>query len=203
MATRAGKNRRTRLAAAGAAGAAALGGLAIALASAGPAAGDGWEARAVLRDASGVRVGTVRFEGDARGTTVKVVVHGIKTGTDTYHGLHIHANDNREACVAPAFTNVLGHWTSPGVPHGHHKGDLPSVLVQADGTGSGTSVTGRFDPGELAGKAVILHAGPDNFANVPNRYATATGIPPVGPDATTLATGDSGGRIACGIIARD
>jgi Cu-Zn family superoxide dismutase len=200
MATRAGKNRRTRLAAAGAAGAATLGGLAIALASAGPAAGDGWEARAVLRDASGMRVGTVRFEGDARGTTVKVVVQGVKPG-NTYHGLHIHANDARQSCIPP-FTNVGSHWHSDpaGTSHGKHDGDLPSLLIQADETGSARSVTGRFDPGQLLGKAVILHAGPDNFANIPDRYATA-GIP--GPDSMTLATGDSGGRFACGIIERD
>jgi Cu-Zn family superoxide dismutase len=200
MTTSAGKNRRTKLAAAGAAGAVALGGLLIALASADPAAGDGWEARAVLRDASGMRVGTVRFEGDAHGTTVKVVVHGAKPG-NTYHGLHIHANDARQACIPP-FTNVGGHWHADpaGTSHGNHDGDLPSLLVQADETGSARSVTDRFAPGELLGKAVILHAGPDNFANVPTRY-TAAGTP--GPDAMTLATGDSGGRLACGIIERD
>lgn len=201
MTTRAGKNRRTRLAAAGAAGAAALGGLALALASAGPAAGDGWEARAVLRDASGVRVGTVRFEGTDRGTTVKVVVRGITTGPDTYHGLHIHANDNHQPCIPP-FTSVLGHWNPSGAAHGHHDGDLPSLLVQDDGTGNASSVTGRINPSQLVGKAVILHAGPDNFANIPDRYSTGT--PPVaGADGTTLLTGDAGGRVACGIIQLD
>ena len=44
------------------------------------------------------------------------------------------------------------------------------------------------------GSAVIVHAGPDNYANIPTRY---TG--PV-PDATTLATGDAGGRVACGVV---
>jgi Cu-Zn family superoxide dismutase len=206
MTTPAGKNevrrRRSKLAAMGSAGAVALGGLALTLASAGPAAGYGWEARAVLRDAAGVRVGTVRFEGDARGTTVKVSVRGITTGLDTYHGLHVHANDAREACAAPAFTNVGGHWNPSQASHGHHHGDLPSLLIQADGTGRATSVTGRLDPRLLAGRAVILHAGPDNFANIPDRY-TSGNPPAAGPDATSKGTGDAGGRIACGIIQRD
>ena len=42
------------------------------------------------------------------------------------------------------------------------------------------------------GSALIVHAGPDNFANIPPRYGT--------PDADTLATGDSGARAACGVV---
>ena len=92
--------------------------------------------------------------------------------------------------------------TPPAATHGHHHGDLPSVLVQADGSGNARSVTGRFRPADIAGRAVILHAGPDNLANIPDRYST--GIPPVaGPDSATKGTGDSGGRIACGIVVVD
>jgi Cu-Zn family superoxide dismutase len=40
----------------------------------------------------------------------------------------------------------------------------------------------------------MVHAGPDNFANIPERYA------PAGPDEMTRSTGDSGGRIACGVV---
>ena len=43
------------------------------------------------------------------------------------------------------------------------------------------------------GAALIIHAGPDNLANIPTRYSAA-GV--AGPDAATLATGDSGGRFA-------
>jgi Cu-Zn family superoxide dismutase len=171
------------------------------LTSGGPASGNGWDAKAVLRDATGARVGTVRFEGDERGTAVRVVVDGITVGLDAFHGLHLHANDTGGPCVAgdPAFTNVGAHWSPTGAVHGHHEGDLPSLLVQADGTGSARSVTQRFDPGQLAGRAVILHAGPDNLANVPDRYSSGTPAVP-GPDSATRGTGDSGGRIACGII---
>lgn len=43
---------------------------------------------------------------------------------------------------------------------------------------------------------MIIHADPDNYANVPTRYAAQ-------PDAATFGTGDAGGRIACGVIDKE
>jgi Cu-Zn family superoxide dismutase len=191
---------------------AALAGAFTIASASGSASGDGWEGTAVLRDVNGIKVGKVKFEGDAHGTVVKATLNGVTVGLDGYHGLHVHANDTAALCdpaaAAGPFTNVGGHWSRPVEPpappaiHGSHSGDLPSIQVLADGSGSARSVTGRFDPSEIAGRAVILHAGPDNFGNVPTRYVTGT--PPVaGPDATTKGTGDAGGRIACGIVELD
>jgi superoxide dismutase, Cu-Zn family len=180
---------------------------AVAIGSAsGTASSSGWEAVAVLRDTAGNRVGKVKFEGDKRGTVVKANLHGVTVGLDGYHGFHLHANDTGGPCdplaTAGPFTNVGGHWNPTLLDHGSHAGDLPSIQVLLDGTGEARSVTGRFDPADIGGRAVILHAGPDNFGNVPSRYAT--GEPPVaGPDAATKGTGDAGGRIACGIIELD
>ena len=174
--------------------------------SGGSASGHGWDAVAVLRDASGAKVGKIKFDGDRHGTVVKVSLHDITIGPDTYHGLHLHANDTGGPCdptaAAGPFTNVGGHWNPTNKAHGSHAGDLPSVLVLTNGSGTARSVTGRFDPAEIEGRAVILHAGPDNFANIPTRYVA--GVPPVaGPDAATTAAGDAGGRIACGVIELD
>lgn len=193
--------RRWRLAAA----ATLTAGLAFTIVSTDHVAGHGWRARVALRDPAGRRVGTVRFDGDDGGTDVTVMVNGITEGLDAYHGLHVHAGDGTGSCnpaTSPPFTNVGGHWTAGTETHGHHDGDLPPVLVQSDGSGSARTTTARFAPEQLIGRAVILHAGPDNLANVPSRYVT--GAPPVaGPDAATNGTGDAGGRIACGVITRD
>jgi Cu-Zn family superoxide dismutase len=158
---------------------------------------------AVLRDADGHKVGKVKFDGDKRGTVVKASLKNIGVGLDGYHGFHLHANDNGGRCdAAVGFTNVGGHWNPTGAVHGSHAGDLPTIQVLDDGTGYARSVTGRFDPGEIEGRAVILHAGPDNYANIPDRYVT--GDPPVaGADAATKGAGDAGGRIACGIVELD
>jgi Cu-Zn family superoxide dismutase len=83
------------------------------------------------------------------------------------------------------------------VNHGAHKGDLPSVLITAEGETYSEIETDRFNVSDLLdaagdGSAVVLHAGPDNFANIPSAYGE--------PNATTLATGDAGGRYACGVV---
>ncbi len=180
-------------------------GVALTVVSVDHAEGHGWRARVALRDTSGRRVGVVRFDGDERGTDVTVTLAGVTEGLDAYHGLHIHVGDASGTCdgsTTPPFTNVGGHWTMNGELHGHHDGDLPPVLVQADGSGTASATTARFAPGDLLGKAVVLHGGPDNLANIPTRYVTGT--PQVaGPDAATNGTGDAGTRIACGVIARD
>ncbi len=48
------------------------------------------------------------------------------------------------------------------------------------------------------GRAVIIHANADNFANIPNRYTLPDGA--AVPDQTTLSTGDAGGRVACAVV---
>ena len=185
----------------GAAAAVVAGGLAIALASADPASGHGWSGRAVLRDVAGNRVGTVRFDGERDATDVKVTLRGVAPG---FHGFHIHANESGAACdplTPPAFSNVGPHWDlTTGALHGAHSGDLPSVLVSAGGSATARSVTDRLDPARLNGRAVILHAGPDNFANIPMRYSV-NGVP--GPDSDTTSKGDAGDRLACGVITVD
>jgi Cu-Zn family superoxide dismutase len=118
-------------------------------------------------------------------------VEGLTPG---FHGFHIHTIGS---CVAPDFVSAGGHFNPHGQSHPMHAGDMPVLLINADGTGEVRLTDGLFKVADLFdadGSAIIIHAGPDNYANIPPRYA------PNGPDATTLATGDSGGRVACGAI---
>ena len=186
------------------------GAVALAVATGAVAANASGDGRAERKYASS-KVIKVRLHG-ADGSTVgkvwlrqkrgHVVVTGIARGlTPGFHGFHLHAVGLCEA-DAPAgpFTTAGGHFTG-GLPnHGAHAGDMPSLLVTADGHAYSSFATDRFvlaDLRDTDGSAVMVHAGPDNFANIPERYS-AGGAP--GPDATTLATGDSGARAACGVI---
>ena len=158
------------------------------------AAEPGQTASAVLRDAEGRRVGHAVLVRRGRRTFVAVRVRGLQPG---FHGFHVHAVG---ACEPP-FTSAGGHLAEEGQQHRQHVGDLPSLLVRDDGRAELATATDRFTPRELRagdGSAIIVHAGPDNFANIPERYATQDGQR--GPDAETLRTGDSGARVACGVV---
>ncbi|MGH9165520.1 MAG: superoxide dismutase family protein, partial [Acidimicrobiales bacterium] len=76
--------------------------------------------------------------------------------------------------------------------------------ANADGQAQATFRTDNFTLAQLLdrdGSAVVVHAGPDNQANIPARYLQTPGDA-AGPDAATLSTGDSGGRQRCGLTQR-
>lgn len=109
--------------------------------------------------------------------------------------------EGEEAPEEPAETNLddLSEEIPPTEPeavtHPDHAGDLPNLLVNEDRTGWLSLVSDRLVPDDLLGdegSSVIVHAQPDNHGNVPERY--------FGPDAETLANGDSGSRMACGVV---
>lgn len=170
-------------------------------------------ARATLRDAKGAVVGQVGFYQSHDHTTVKVQLTsnaGVKA--QQFHGFHVHtgadAASGTSGCVAdPAqpsntwFVSAGGHLKDDGQVHSGHDGDLQSLLVKANGTASSTFETDRFTPLDLSGRAIILHAGADNFGNVP----TGTGPEQYtanSPAAVTRTqnTGNAGDRVACGVI---
>jgi superoxide dismutase, Cu-Zn family len=155
--------------------------------------------KVVLRGVDGHQVGSVSL----RQFGELVMVRGwARTLTPGFHGFHIHTTGLCEA-DAPAgpFTTAGGHFTGgDATTHGDHAGDMPSLLVTDSGRAFSQFITDRFTLADLRdadGAAVIVHEGRDNFANIPTRYQVAR-VP--GPDATTLATGDAGGRTACGVI---
>ena len=74
--------------------------------------------------------------------------------------------------------------------------------MRGDGSAMLVTTTDAFTAADLlAGTktAIIIHEKADNFANIPpERYQQVNGTP--GPDETTMATGDAGKRVACGVI---
>ena len=148
-------------------------------------------AKVELRNAQGELLGPATLTQEVDGVTISVQVSKLPPG---FHGFHVHAVGK---CEPPGFTSAGGHFNPAGHKHPAHAGDLPNLLVGA-GSASMTVKTDRFKIADLFdadGSAVIIHANPDNHANIPDRYRPA-------PDDSTLATGDAGGRLACGVITK-
>ncbi len=162
-----------------------------------------------LPDGTTVATADVQFGDGFATVTVQTTVGGeLAPG---FHGLHIHSVGKCEAnSVAPTggapanFNSAGGHFQVAG--HSGHpaSGDLSSLQVREDGSAKLVTTTDAFTAEELlggAGTAIIIHEKADNFANIPpERYKQVNGDPP--PDQTTMATGDAGARVACGVITR-
>lgn len=168
---------------------------------------------AVLRDPSGAKIGLVTFTGSDRGAVVTAVLRPSRyISTSAFHGFHVHANDdasNGTGCAADVaspsstwFLSADGHYTRSRMAHPGHDGDMPSVLIGSDGTAMLSFTTTRLTPRSVLGKAVILHARPDNFGNVPVGLGSDQ-YEPVSAAALdkTGLTGNAGDRVACGVVA--
>jgi len=185
----------------------------------------GGSAKAVLRNATGKKVGTVNFSQKHGRVLVNVRVDARLASVPAgFHGFHVHANDNAAngtGCVAdPAqaettwFVSADGHYKDADpahANHGAHNGDLPVLLVYDDGKGRAVGeaefATDSFAVHDILDRALILHKLPDNYRNIPigagaTQYQPVTDIVADSTTATglTAATGNAGPRLACGVI---
>ncbi len=156
----------------------------IAAAPAAPAAPG---AKTTLVTADGKSVGQVTLTQAADGLLVKASITGMKPGS---YGFHLHTVGK---CDKPEFTTAGGHWNPTEHKHGKdnpagpHMGDLMNVEVAASGMATfeqkipGAMLQGGDHPLlDADGAAVVLHAGPDDYKTDPS--------------------GNSGPRIACGVL---
>ena len=161
--------------------------LAISLALASTASAQSPRALATLAPTAGNTAnGTVTFEQQGETVFVTAKVSGLKPGS---HGFHVHEKGD---CSAPDATSAGGHFNPSGQPHGdpksaaHHAGDMPMLVADASGNASLTADLSPMTVGagttDIIGKAVIVHKDPDDYKTQP--------------------TGNSGARVACGVINR-
>ncbi len=162
----------------------------------------------VLKGPDGAQVATAKFDFADGFATVTLQTTSVGVLSPGFHGVHIHKTGKCEPnSLAPTggapgdFLSAGGHFQKPGHV-GHSSGDLTSLQVRGDGSGTLVTTTDAFAMADLvAGEktAIIIHAGADNFANIPpDRYNQVNGA--AGPDETTMTTGDAGKRVACGVI---
>jgi Cu-Zn family superoxide dismutase len=142
-----------------------------------------------LVDRDGIEIGAVQLSQDEKGIVqVRVNATNLKAGE---HGIHIHATGK---CEGPNFATANAHFNPDGKRHGllspdgHHNGDLPALTAAANGTAAWVANTSD----------ISLTKGPSNIFDADG---AALVIHEAADDHVTDATGNSGARIACAVIA--
>ncbi|HEY9014567.1 MAG TPA: superoxide dismutase family protein, partial [Gemmatimonadales bacterium] len=143
-------------------------------------------ATAFLRDLSGQEMGTVTLRDSGGRITLSGELSGLPDGT---HAIHIHTVGR---CDRPKFESAGSHWNPTGREHGTrnpkgpHLGDLPNLPEPKDGwvkfeaVSPGGTLRGADALLDSDGASVVVHAKADDYKTDPS--------------------GNSGDRIACGVI---
>ncbi|MCC8539453.1 superoxide dismutase family protein [Xanthomonas axonopodis pv. poinsettiicola] len=145
------------------------------------------QAEAALASASGSLVsGRVVLVPALQGIRITGTVGGLRAGAVA--GFHVH---ERGDCSAADASSAGAHFNPANAPHGragngaHHLGDMDNLRADAEGVAhldmivSGISL-GDGAPGDVVGKALVVHADPDDYRSQPS--------------------GNAGARLACGVI---
>jgi len=144
------------------------------------------QATAALQPTKGNKAfGEVTFEQEGDKVHVLVNAQGLQPNQE--HGFHIHEAGD---CSSADGMSAKGHFNPAGKPHGnpasgeHHAGDLPALKADQDGRAKLDAmldgVTLAPGPNSIVGRGLIIHADPDDYKTQP--------------------TGNSGSRLACGVI---
>ena len=130
--------------------------------------------------------GSVTFTQNGDKLSVSAKITGLAPGG---HGFHIHEKGD---CSAPDGTSAGAHFNPGNKPHGspaapdHHAGDMPMLQADASGNATLTTVLSGLSIGsgatDILGKSVIVHKDADDYKTQP--------------------TGNSGARVACGVITK-
>jgi superoxide dismutase, Cu-Zn family len=147
------------------------------------------QGRADIKNAEGETIGTASLRATKDGVRLTINVNGLPEGL---HAVHVHSVGK---CEGPAFTSAGPHFNPLNKKHGlenpagPHAGDLPDMYVEKNRAGRYGVLVDRITlgPGEMSifdadGSAIVIHVTAD--------------------DNVTDPTGDSGDRIACGVIVR-
>ena len=136
-------------------------------------------------------VGLIVFQDTVKGLKIMPNLRGL---TEGQHGIHVHQNSDcgpmdKEGQTVPGLA-AGGHFDPEKTnlhegPKGQgHLGDLPVLYVSAAGRATRSMLAQRLKTSDLTGRAIVIHAGGDNYSDNPKKL------------------GGGGARVACGVVVR-
>lgn len=127
--------------------------------------------------------GFVYFKETKNGVVVTAKINGLPQSKDNckgrFFGFHIHSGSSCTGNMKDEFSDAGVHYNPNNCPHPYHVGDLPP-LIENDGYAYMSVLINKFKISDIIGKVLIIHDMPDDF--------------------TTQPSGNSGRKIACGVI---
>ncbi len=127
--------------------------------------------------------GSVRFYNTPYGIMTVTSISGLPSSSEpcrnNFFAMHIHNGSECSGNESDPFSKAGTHYNPNGCPHPQHAGDMVP-LFSVNGYAFSAYLTNSFTIDEILGKAVIVHDSADDF--------------------TTQPSGNSGNKIACGII---
>jgi superoxide dismutase, Cu-Zn family len=146
----------------------------------------------ISADGVGKEIGTVTARDSRFGLLLVPSLNGLPPGI---HGFHIHENPDCGSAVKDgrptAGAAAGGHYDPEKTgrhegPYGSgHLGDLPVLHVKENGTADIPVLAPRLTVSDIKGRSLVIHAGGDNYSDTPEKL------------------GGGGGRIACGVAAKN
>ena len=144
--------------------------------------------QAVSAAGIGQKIGTISLQDSPEGLVIQTQLTQLTPGE---HGFHIHEKGSCEPAEKDGKMGAAlaagGHFNphqapNHGTPTTGHLGDLPKLIVDANGNANTTSVAPRLKLADIGGRAIMVHAGGDNYSDDPKPL------------------GGGGDRVACGVI---
>lgn len=127
--------------------------------------------------------GVSQFTQLTRGVLITSRINGLPYSDENCNygvfGFHIHEGKSCTGNSEDAFADTKAHYNPDNCPHPYHRGDLPPLFGNK-GYAYMSLLTDRFTLSEIIGKTIVIHLHPDDF--------------------TTQPSGNSGEKIACGVI---
>ena len=120
--------------------------------------------------------GIIKFYQKTNCVLVVADINGLPRTDANFFGFHIHEGDN---CDGIDFSGSKSHFNPYGAPHPKHAGDMPPLMLCGN-MAHLSFITDRFKVADIIGHTVVIHDMPDDFTSQP--------------------AGNSGRKIACGII---